>query len=676
MYINYIAYSQLSVTTTMSPQQLVNMLVGQGVTVSNISYSGSVINHSAGYFSNGNTTNLGLTSGIILSSGKVEDIANSAFYLASNFNNTGSDPDLETLIPGYTIYDATVLEFDFVPQSDTIKFRYVFGSDEYPEFVNTSFNDVFGFFISGPDPSGGSYNSKNIALIPGTSLPVTIDNINNVAPSYPQYYVNNEGLGGTTICYDGFTTVLTAWCIVVPCQTYHIKLAIGDAGDDALDSGVLLEKNSFSSDPLNISITTTSPNINDEMAIEGCNDGIIDFKLNTPYAKPLTINYVINGTAVNGTDYMQIPENIVIPAGEDSAGLIISPVNDGIIEPTETVILIIQSLGCGADTAILEIKDNSAFETQVSNDTSVCKGGTANICASASGGISPYSYNWNAPGSTNCISVMPAVTTTYTVNIEDMCGNSEIDTVEVKINDLVNADAGPDITVCNGNPAVLIASGGLRYHWSNDIDNYSNTVYPDINVTYTVTAYDQSGCSDEDIAAVTVNPLPDIIADASELSIPVDESVTLNAEGADTYVWSSSPNDPSLTRQENMQNPVVSPSTTTTYTVYGTDAYSCTNSATVEIKTRYTFYTPNTFTPNGDGKNDIFRPYGTSIFDFNMKIYSRWGTLVFESNDINYGWDGLIEGNPAEQGVYNYIITFKNESGFIKNFFGSITLYK
>lgn len=236
--------AQLVVNTSLTPQQLVGDFLAGADSVFNVSYTGAAMG--IGTFSNGNTTNLGLNEGICLSTGDVTTIPAPASNFATTSNSGGSDLDLQALIPGYTIYDASVLEFDFIPNGDLFMLRYVFGSEEFPEFVNSSFNDVFGFFVSGPGLNGPyTNNAVNIALIPGTTLPVSIDNVNNVIPSYPQYYVDNQGLGGGTIVYDGFTTFLTAWCLVVPGQTYHIKIAIGDAGDQVYDSGVFLDAKYF-----------------------------------------------------------------------------------------------------------------------------------------------------------------------------------------------------------------------------------------------------------------------------------------------------------------------------------------------------------------------------------------------------------------------------------------------
>ncbi len=163
------------------------------------------------------------------------------------------DADLDQLISGYGTYDATVLEFDFVSTGDAAFFNYVFGSEEYNEWVDSDFNDVFGFFVNG----------VNHALLPG-GVPVSIDTVNNDVNS--DYYNDNEGTpvydaDGTYLNnfvgfsspppyafeYDGFTDVLTTRITgLTPGEVYHIRLAIADAGDFDLDSGVFLQAGTFS----------------------------------------------------------------------------------------------------------------------------------------------------------------------------------------------------------------------------------------------------------------------------------------------------------------------------------------------------------------------------------------------------------------------------------------------
>lgn len=246
----------VSIDTSKTPAELAGLLVGSEVTLSNISFTGD--SRGSGYFSNG-IGDTGLESGVILGSGKVIDVEgpNTLDYTTTEFGRAG-DSDLNTLIPGYITYDATVLEFDFqCPEStegeDVISFHYVFASEEYNEYVNSPYNDVFGFFLNG----------ANIALLPDTSIPVSINNVNNgystggglpgTNPSNPAYYRNNDlndGGGAIDIEADGLTVVLGAQANIEP-GVNHIRLAIADAGDYQLDSWVFIEEGSFHCAPLN-----------------------------------------------------------------------------------------------------------------------------------------------------------------------------------------------------------------------------------------------------------------------------------------------------------------------------------------------------------------------------------------------------------------------------------------
>jgi len=582
-------YSQLMVTSGAgtTPQQIVqNTLLGTGVTVSNVKFNGStgpLVGNMMGTFTTGtNPTNLGLTSGVILASGGVSGAIgpNSSPSTTTPTGTTNiSDPQLQALIPGYTINDAAVLEFDFVPLSDTLKFRYVFGSEEYPEFVNTSFNDVFGFFVTGLNPLGLPYNNKNIALIPNTNMPVTIDNVNISVNS--QYYVNNTN--GLTIQYDAFTTVLTAWVLVIPCTQYHIKIAVADAGDAAYDSGVFLEANSFTSQGVSLSALYSQPNVSTSSMIEGCNNVTLGFKL--PYNAPYNINVpftFIGGTATNGVDYNTIPNMVVIPMGQDSTSLTITPFIDGISEGVETIIIIAQTSACGYDTIYLSIQDYNQPIVIAYGDTTVC-GDTVQISAVGQYGIPPYQYLWsNGVGTTSIVNVMPTVTTNYIVSLTDACGKTANDSVLVKV-DCAFVDAGPDTTICFGGTAILSAIGAVQYQWNTGQNTASISVNPTVTTTYIVTGYNASGFTDYDTVTVFVNPLPIVTATSNPSTICPGATSQLEAGGAYTYVWSSNIPDISLNGQNNLPNPVVSPLVSTVYTVTGIDTNSCVNTATTPV---------------------------------------------------------------------------------------------
>nr|WP_321498015.1 choice-of-anchor L domain-containing protein [uncultured Methanolobus sp.] len=222
---------------TITKEQVVSTILGTGVSVTQIRVTGE--NACIGTFSDENKV-LGMSQGIILSTGNIADTAgpNTDDATTTDYGLSG-DSDLDGLIPGYETHDAIILEIDFIPEGSQLEFNYVFGSEEYNEYVDSEFNDVFGFFLNG----------QNVALIPGTNEPVAINNINLNKSS--AYYNNNDFDELDPIPYDieldGFTSVLTATGQVTPMEVNTIKIAIADAGDHILDSAVLIEANSFSS---------------------------------------------------------------------------------------------------------------------------------------------------------------------------------------------------------------------------------------------------------------------------------------------------------------------------------------------------------------------------------------------------------------------------------------------
>ncbi|OFY31998.1 MAG: hypothetical protein A2X01_03375, partial [Bacteroidetes bacterium GWF2_35_48] len=529
-------FAQLQVVNTgITPAQMVqNVLVGGGVVVTNVAFQGQIPQQIGTFTTGGTPTNLGMSSGLVLSSGDVMDAPgpNNSSSITSN-TSSGTDPDLAELVgSSYTINDAAVLQFDFVPTSDTVKFKWVFGSDEYHEYVNSSFNDVFGFFISGPGITGPyTNNAVNIALVPNTTLPVTIDNVNNgtggTGPcSNCQYFVNNTG--GGTIEYDGFTVKLTAWRLVTPCLTYHIKIAVADVGDSSYDSAVFLEAGSFTSNGLSSTVNYSSSI--DTTAIRGCSQAAVNFTLANAVSNPTTINYQIAGTAVNGVDYTTIGNSVTIPAGQTTASIIIDPLVGTGNAPIETVYIITSATPCQSDTIKIFIRDYQDVVLTASNDTSICAGGTANVSVAASGGITPYTYNWSSSQTTNSISVSPPSTTTYTVTVSDAC-HPYYEEVIVTVNpnptstfsappvcasvlpSPINlsyitwngtAEAGATfLWTLSGNAqptSVYTTQGPIEAYWL--WDNTQNTNY--FNITLTIT--NLSGCTSTTTTTISVVP--------------------------------------------------------------------------------------------------------------------------------------------------------------------------
>ena len=217
------------------------------IVVSNITHAGD--NFSIAFF-DGMDTNLGLDAGIAFCTGNIyEAIGPNYNEQTSGGTSAGMDSDIESMI-GLQSNDAVTIEFDFmVTESGELDFNYVFASEEYLEFVNSSYNDAFGFFISGPGFNGPFINgAENISIVPDTdSIPVSINNVNYLFNT--DYFVENP-LGNQDIEYDGFTTPLPASFYAEAGETYHIKMVVADISDAIYDSAIFLSFNSLAQDSL------------------------------------------------------------------------------------------------------------------------------------------------------------------------------------------------------------------------------------------------------------------------------------------------------------------------------------------------------------------------------------------------------------------------------------------
>lgn len=410
--------AQITVNNTPTAQQLAELLAGSNLVVSNATITGDAL--AKGSFGNG-TSNLGMTSGVILSTGRISTAPGP--NTAGNTSNNNGDPGTTqmTALAGINTFDAITLQFDFTVQSDFIQFNYVFASEEYPEYappINYGFNDVFAFYISGPGITG----EENIALIPNTTLPVSINNIN--VQTNNQYYVDN--LGGTEISFDAFTTVMTARKDgLIPCQTYTLKLVIADAGDADWNSAVFLQENSLVQGLVEVSTNTIN---SDNIALEGCIKASFTFELDQPSAVDKTITYQIAGTATNGVDYSPIANSLTIPAGQTQAQIFIDAISDGIPESQETILIIYKPEICADwDTAFLYIDDAQPITYTLDGVDLDCYGNqSGQILVNASGGFPPYTYHVTDPGgqitqySMNPITGMDAGQ--YTVFVYDSYG--------------------------------------------------------------------------------------------------------------------------------------------------------------------------------------------------------------------------------------------------------------
>lgn len=548
------AYSQqITVDTTLSPVSLVqDSLVSGCVDAFNVYYTGNL--NAIGYFNAAGTSfDTIMSSGIVMASGDATNVIgpNNSSGVTTNYNGPG-DSDLDGLITQST-WDAAVLEFDFIPSSDTLQFKYVFGSDEYLEYVG-SFNDVFAFFLSGPNPSGGSYANENIAIIPGTTLPVSINNVNTT--SYPIYYVVN-GTGSSpnneALQYDGYTTALYATALVTPCETYHIKLAVADAADHVLDSGVFIESGSFT-DGSAVTINNVNPTGTQNDLYEGCTSYYVFMRQDTnDVSQPVNIPLAFTGTATNGVDLTQFPTTVTIPAGQVSDTIPYTVFNDGLTEPTETFIIsILAGCPCNPQPAsdTITLYDFAEFKASIVNTDSMFCGMAApptyDIVATCISHPAWFiNYTWNTGATDTAITVVPPLpgqNDVYWVQIDDICGNSITDSITIGVSNLAGLNVSSTDALCygacngtaNAVPVTIGSTPGKYFKWSDMASSTPLGVRNDLCYgNYTVTVTDDSYCAFEQDFTISQPPTS---LNASSGILPIDTfyctepgEITLNA---------------------------------------------------------------------------------------------------------------------------------------------------
>ncbi|WP_343607022.1 choice-of-anchor L domain-containing protein [Fluviicola sp.] len=706
----FTATGQVTTQNTMTPQQLVqSVLVGQGVVVSNVKYNNSLVNAQT---VQGNA--LSFTSSTF-------PFANGVYMRTNGGPGTVTyDQDLGAIATN-TVTNGCIIEFDFIPSGDTISFRYMFASAEYPSYACSDYNDVFGFFISGPGFSGPYQNgADNIALVPGGSVPVAINTVNSGtagiygAPSYCNaqdpnwqsnavYYTTTYG-NTTGYPYNAGTVVMTANASVQCGQTYHIKLAISNVGDQILDSGVYLEGSSFSSEAVNIAVATVT---GDTTVIENCTDAQFIFsRPQTQLGDTLVVNYGISGTATMGVDYNNLPNPVTFLPGQDTIIITLTPFGDGITESPETVIITATTITPCGDTIVtsgtLYIIDGPTLPINESNPTVYCANDSVMVTAAASGGFPPYTYTWSYGGQTGGTAYVPVLQNgsfDFYVTATDQCGNTGTDTVTVTMNQTLAIDTMMTFmaSACTPDGAVSGIGQGItgqpHYHWEGP--NTGGPISIDASVMqnlgpgwYVFTITDNV-CSVTDSVYLDSEPGP--IADMSLSAIsgcnPLNVTFTNNSQNATNYEWYFGNGNTAFVNDLSSQSQTYTASADIALIVINGP---CRDTAfasvlivecgcTDPLATNYdptavqndgsclypepTVIVPNIFTPNGDNNNDVFKLTTTNATDVNIRINNRWGNVVYEGSGLDPFWDGKINGTLAADGVYFLQYTVKGLMG-------------
>ncbi|MDB2368744.1 SprB repeat-containing protein, partial [Flavobacteriales bacterium] len=492
-----------------SPVFLVDsILLGEGVVATNHSYQGDALQ--IGFF-NGINSNIGLDSGIVMGTGDILEIVPGA--LGGFFANAVNDPDLldvassvpDLIDQNFTVTsvnDVAILEFDFVPVSSFVSFKYVFASEEYFAYENTQFNDVFGFFISGPNivgpyssPPEFPDGSVNIATFEsaeanslGVDLPITISSVNS---SYnPALFVTNQNNGLNTInsTVDGFTTVITAEADVVCGELYHIRLAIADGTDASLSSFVLLEAGSFSSPPLNV---TNSLNVDSNKIFTDCGEPVIL-------------------TADVGGDNFEFLWN----TGETTQSI---NATSGYywVQATDPT-------GCSVQSDSLRVFSQPSPEILLPQEDYYCEGDSYLINPIINSGTPPFNFDWGFLGDDTQIEVNePGI---YNLTVVDSNGCSDSHTIELFEKSLPDVSYSPqEILICGGIPVEVTANGADNYIWSPNISLSSDTgstiqISSLSSITYSLEGIDSIGCSTTVLVPTTATDDFDLQIDVSPVS--------------------------------------------------------------------------------------------------------------------------------------------------------------
>lgn len=370
--------------------------------------------------------------------------------------------------------------------------------------------------------------------------------------------------------------------------------------------------------------------------------------------------------ATPNTSNAQNPSSITYSSGGNE--LVTFNVNNGLCFAVDTMTIAIDSLPV----------------TSAGTDTTICAGDSVQI---GSAPVAGYTYLWFPSSAVSNDTIADpmarpiAQMTTYILTTTSATGCIKSDTVIVNMLAPLIAGAGGPVSICTGD-SVQIGGAMIsseKYSWSpsaglSDTASSSPFAKPQTTTIYTVTVAG-SGCNPvSDMVTVTVHNSVSGMPKQVD-TIGAGTSVQLIATGGVEYSWmpSAGLNDPGVF------DPIATPDSNTTYVVNITDVFGCSVNDTITVNIiANNFWAPTAFTPNGDGKDDIFYIHGQGITNFSMGVYNRWGEELFHSEDMNQGWDGRrqITGEEMPDGAYIYYVKGTDTKGNAINSKGMINLIR
>lgn len=565
------SFGQLTVTTVSTSSALASKLAGPGITI--VRDSLICDRRASGTFTSVSTP-ITLDSGILLTTGLATSASGAESGVTSTNLSASGDNDLRPYLGTTSVTaDACQLIIYLVPGGDTVTFNYQFGSEEYINSTCGRYNDAFAFFIAGPGVST-TYPGVNMALVPGTTIPVTVNSINSGIPCtgsgcalsnctsmgtgspFTAYYINNAG--GTSVAYRGYTRPLTAKHWVRPCDTYRLKMTICDAGNSLYDSGVFIEAGSLKSNSFFFDRTRIGRTINgvSNTIVRGCPGDTVYVKTNRAVSTPTTVRFSYGGAAIGGVDFNQT-DSVLFRTGDSVVKYAINGLTSG-TGSTSTIIRITSYTVCNtfyssaSDSVLVSIIDKPTFAITTS-DTTVCQGKTVKINTVSS--PATQTITWTpAAGLDNALIASPTATVTapvtyvVTANLVGSLCPAIYDTINIGMATVTGNIITPDTTICQGKDLTIRVNGidTLYYNWTPATGLSSNNAKQPAFVgssstNYTLTITDPTyNCTAADNISITV--VPDFTVTTRDSVLCEGNNITLVATvqptaSTYTYAW-------------------------------------------------------------------------------------------------------------------------------------------
>lgn len=636
----------ISVDESYTPQDLVEdiLINSTCANVFNVSVSGGNFasgEKSYGYF-DGIGTTFPFQNGIILSTGKINNAPGPNGYLSDDGGGMGwnGDPDLNDALGLSNTFNATVLEFDFIPLGNRISFDYIFSSEQYlssPSSNQCNYTDGFAFLLK----RNGDISYQNLAVIPGTTTPVKVNTVRGPGticpPANAAYF---DAFNGTThpTNFNGQTTVLTAQSDVIPGQTYHIKLVIADEGNYRYDSAIFLGGGSF-----NFTI-----DIGDDRLIANGN--------------PLCQgeNLVVNATQVGATGYQWFQNTIAIPgatnatynitsAGDYSVEINYGPTcqTTGAIKIEYADVLIIDE-----DTFTECDADNNQDGKTVFNLDTIKNQLFTNLPSNYI--VSFFELQTSTTELPSNFTNTTAYNQTIYSRVMNVQGCYSDYPVNLRVNTFDTVLVDETIGLCENESLILNAGNGFAsYEWNTNPPQYTQQITINSGGIYEVTLTNASNCSKTKtftIEASGIATIEDIII--NDFQENNSATIQISASSLGDYEFS-------LDGVNYQDSNIFSNLNAGEYTVYVQDKKGC----GIVFETFYILDYPKYFTPNGDGYNDTWniknldkRNLENSI----ITVLDRYGKLIKQVSGTSEGWNGTFNGEILPSTDYWFTIELTN----------------